>query len=508
MLGNNEEAMKSLEKAASIEPNNSAAWVAKSSLYNYLGQVDNAADDIEKSLSLEPNNAQIQKTAIALFLRSRNPDRVRRANELLDNGLQADPLDGELRMLKARILLAKQTAPAIEQAKNIIQSVTKDQPEVVDAWVLLADITLRQGNTSEALDIIVRGLARKPNSRALLMLKARAEMERTPTLAIATLTTLREIDPNNVGAAIFLSSAYGAVGQPQKAVSILETQLSGCKINADVKTIRIALAAALYKNGDTAKSQEMFDVLYQSSPDDPNILFGEVRLLKDNKLWSQIAAKAKSWNESHKNDRVTQIAIAGQLAGSNDSEAKKVAEDMLQKALADNPENVEAMSVLGVLMHTDGRFAEAQSLYQRILKVQPDNLVILNNAAWILCEEQGKYQQALELSQQGLKIAPDYVDLIDTRGVAYYRLGEFDKAVQDFKKCIELYPARVPAAAASRFHLGRAMVKLGQKEETLAILKKAIELNSDSAGLSPKDMAEARQLVEKLSQSAVQPVAK
>jgi tetratricopeptide (TPR) repeat protein len=242
-------------------------------------------------------------------------------------------------------------------------------------------------------------------------------------------------------------------------------------------------------------------------------LFGEVRLLKDNKLWSQIAAKAKSWNESHKNDRGTQIAIAGQLAGSNDSEAKKVAEDILQKVLADNPENVEAMSVLGVLMHTDGRFAEAQSLYQRILKIQPDNLVILNNAAWILCEEQGKHQQALELSQQGLKIAPDYVDLIDTRGVAYYRLGEFDKAVQDFKKCIELYPSRAPAAAASRFHLARALIKLGQKEEALAILKKAVELNADSAGLSPKDMAEARQLVEKLSQpaasvSAVQPSAK
>ena len=63
---------------------------------------------------------------------------------------------------------------------------------------------------------------------------------------------------------------------------------------------------------------------------------------------------------------------------------------------------------------------------------------MVNNLAWIMCEHEGQYEEALELAQQGLKVSPEYADLIDTRGVIYYRSGEYQKAVEDF---IESDPA-------------------------------------------------------------------
>jgi tetratricopeptide (TPR) repeat protein len=120
-----------------------------------------------------------------------------------------------------------------------------------------------------------------------------------------------------------------------------------------------------------------------------------------------------------------------------------------------------------------------------------------------MCEEQGKHQEALELAQNGLEKTPDYIDLIDTRGVIYYRLGESDKAVQDFTRCIELYPLEAPSAAASHYHLGRALAGLGQKDKAAENFKKALELNDRIGGLSDADVADVHRLLKNLQGQGV-----
>ncbi|MHC4687560.1 MAG: tetratricopeptide repeat protein, partial [Planctomycetota bacterium] len=117
-------------------------------------------------------------------------------------------------------------------------------------------------------------------------------------------------------------------------------------------------------------------------------------------------------------------------------------------------------------------------------------------------EEQGEYQQALELAQRGLKIAPNYIDLIDTRGVTYYRLGEFNKAIQDFTACVEFYPEEVPSAVASRFHLARAFAGLGQRGKAIEHLNQALDLEKRIGGLLTTDLAEAQRLLERLQKGS------
>jgi tetratricopeptide (TPR) repeat protein len=153
-------------------------------------------------------------------------------------------------------------------------------------------------------------------------------------------------------------------------------------------------------------------------------------------------------------------------------------------------------------LQISGRDEESAALYQRVLEIEPDNVIAINNLAWIMCEVQGKPQQALELAQRGLEIAPNYYDLIDTRGVIYYRLGEFDKAVHDFNKCIELYPGVTSASIGTRFYLARALVKLGQKDKAIQYLNEALKLNSKTGGLSKTDLSEAQRLFSQLKEGS------
>ncbi|GAJ19491.1 unnamed protein product, partial [marine sediment metagenome] len=109
--------------------------------------------------------------------------------------------------------------------EQILRKMTENQPEISRPWVLLGEILLRQGQAGRAMDAALRGLAHKPNDRTLLLLKARAEAVRSPILAIPTLKVLREVNPNNTDATLYLANVYIEVGEPEKAVNLLKSQL-------------------------------------------------------------------------------------------------------------------------------------------------------------------------------------------------------------------------------------------------------------------------------------------
>ncbi len=499
-LGQADKAIENFEHAAAIEPANIGVWMARSDFYLSVGRADKAIADVRQALLLASDNVQIQKRAISLFLVSGNPDTVREGKTILDEALKSNPEDSELQLLKARLLFDEGTAPALEDAARILQKMTEDHPDINQAWVLLAEILLRQGQHGKAMDTAFRGLVHKPNDRTLLLMKARAEAVRSPLLAIPTLKMLLELDPNDVDAIVFLASTYTAVDEPGKAVSLLKTQLVSQSGTPNERRINIALAVALYKNGNKADAQKEFDALLQSEPNDPAPLLAQAQLLKDDKLWSRLNQMVIDWYQKHPKDNRTPIAIANDLRAVEDSQANKTAEDILQMILKNDPDCTEAISVLAVLLGMTSRSAESAILYQRLLTLQPDNLIAINNLTWVMCEEQGKFKQALELAQRGLKIAPNYIDLIDTRGVVYYRLGELEKAIQDFTKCIRLYPSTARAAAASRFHLARAYAEFGQRAEAIKHLNQALDLNNRIGGLSTAELAEAQHLLEQLQE--------
>jgi len=501
-LKQTDKAIEDFEHAAAIGPNNIEVWIARSVFYNSIGRPDKAFADIQQALSLDPSNIRIQKQAVSLFLASGDPDKVLQGKTILDEALQSNPDDIDFHLFKVGSLLTEGTAPAIKNAERLLLKMTEDQPEISKPWVLLGEILLRQGQAGRAMDAALRGLAHKPEDRTLLLLKARAEAARSPILAIPTLKVLREVDLDNTDATLYLANVYIEVDEPEKAVNLLKSQLASRIGTAEERRIKIALAVALHKNGDKADAQKEFDSLFQSEPNDLSLLLAQVLLLKDDQSWDQLSRKVAEWYQKHPEDSRTLIDIARNLATSGGSEAGETAEDIFGMILKNEPDSTEAITGLAILLYTVGHPDEAVLLYQKVLQLEPDNLIVINNLAWIMCEEQNKFRQALELAQRGLKIAPDFIDLIDTRGVVYYRLGEFNKAVEDFTTCIKLYPTETPASVASRFHLARAFAGLGQGDKAVEYLNQVLELDGRIGGLLTADLAEAQRLLKQLREGS------
>jgi len=497
-IGNTEKALADFETAIKRDPNNVQPLVARSELYRSQGQLHKAIDDIRRALSIDPNNVAIQKRAITLLLSSQAPKHLREALSLLDKALQANPKDSELLIAKSQLLLAEATAPSLKQASQILENLTESNPRLRDAWVLQGELALARNEPGKAIDIALRGLVHLPQDKELLKLKAKAEKFRSPIIATSTLRQLYELDPNDAETALELANTYIAAEQPQRAVGILKKVLDRVTGPAQRKC-KIALALALHLAGQKQQSQQYLNELLQESPDDPILLAAQIRLLTRDKKWTEIKQKTLQWYQEHPQDTSTPVNIARELAALGSKESTETAEQILRAVLETTPQNPEALRALAILLQATNRPNQAVPFYRKLLSVQPNDVVAMNNLAWILCENQQRYKEALKLTEKAIQQAPTYVDLIDTRGVAYYRLGQYDKAVEQFKRCLELYPAGSPALAGCHFHLGRTLAALQKTDEAVKHLQIALQLAAASPVFSDTDKAEAQQLLRKLA---------
>ena len=498
-LNQSENCLNDLDSGISVEPDNAQAWMARSDFYSVEGQKEKAIDDIKKAISLDSENVQIQKRAIALLLTSNQSNMISEGKKIVEQALKKNPNDAELQLYKANLLLTEGTLPAINNARQILEKITKENPEYSKAWLLRGEIMMKLEQPGAAMDYASSGLAYNPNDEELLFLKARAEAVKSPVLAVPTLKMLCDLNPNNIEAVSFLANIYIAANEPAKAVSLLQNILTKCN-QSNKRAYNTSLAAALYKSGSREEAMKKLDSLMEEASGDQSPLVAKLYLLRDDNLWSELQTKALDWYQGHPDSTRTLLVVARNLMSDESADAKKVAEEILRAVVKNNPKDTESLYSLALLLSMTGRSEEAADLYRKLLEIQPDNVIAINNLAWILCENQGQPQQALELAQKGLKQAPDYIDLIDTRGMIYFRMGQFQKAVQDFSKCIELYPELSPQSVASRFHIAKAYAGLKENNKAIGYLKDVLDSKAQTGGLTSKEIAEAQSLLKQLQE--------
>jgi len=499
-LGDIARAKEDMGKALAIAPQKVEVLLQKNSLHRSVNEIDQAIDAIQKALELEPDNFQVNKQAIATYQASKREDLIKQSKNLLEKTIALKPNDIELQLYEVRMLLLK--APRFsDQVVDKLKKITSEHPRVEQPWIILATIYLSESDFGKTMDLTLRGLSYLPRSKSLMLIKARTEALRSPVLAIPTLKQLLEQNPEDPEIILYLANTYIAADQPQRAVELLQDHLSLCDSESSIETCNIAItyAVAIYKTGDRTLAEQKFQSLFDSVPDNPSVLLGYAKVLIEDQKFKTVEEVSVNWYNKHPNDNDVIIKIAENLANGESYTAKESAETLLRIVLKKDQQSVKAMLTLGVLMQTTSRPKSAAQIYEEILSIEPENVVVLNNLAWILCEEHHKYQQALELAKLGIKKTPQYSDLIDTKGMAHYRLGQYENAINDFKRCIKLYPKNSPAQVASYFHLARVLFDAGQNRQALENLEKAIESNAQYGGLSAADLTEAHQIKAKLS---------
>ena len=171
------------------------------------------------------------------------------------------------------------------------------------------------------------------------------------------------------------------------------------------------------------------------------------------------------------------------------------ARQILTRILQTNSSNEEAYVWMGVLEERAGNFDAAISDYRKVLAINSNDAMALNNLAFLLAEH-GQAQQldeALKLAQQVRSLVPKSGNIDDTMGWVYYKKGIYPSAVQQLEDAVSQDKEAKAPSALHHYHLAMAYLMAGKHRQGNEELEEARRLNPN--------LPEAKQAMTLLAQT-------
>ncbi len=118
----------------------------------------------------------------------------------------------------------------------------------------------------------------------------------------------------------------------------------------------------------------------------------------------------------------------------------------------------------------------AISDYESALKIDANSALVANNLAWLYATgstDVRSPEKALPLAKQAVGLQPNDPNSLNTLGVVYYRLGEFDKAIETLEAATKANSDG--ATAFDLFFLAMSWHQLGNEDKSQGYFERALE---------------------------------
>lgn len=153
-----------------------------------------------------------------------------------------------------------------------------------------------------------------------------------------------------------------------------------------------------------------------------------------------------------------------------------------QQASKDNPSEARFYILSGELYEEKHSWDQAKSMYQQALTISPDDPLASNNLAYVLLEQGGNVDVAMGMAQTARRGMPNSPNAADTLGWAYYQKGVYQNAISQFQEALRLNEkVGAPDDPVLHYHLGLAYKKANQISLARQQLEKALKLKPDHA---------------------------
>src|ERR1051326_6507277 len=126
--------------------------------------------------------------------------------------------------------------------------------------------------------------------------------------------------------------------------------------------------------------------------------------------------------------------------------------------------------------HSAGRLAEAEAGYRQVLKLQPDNTNALHLLG-LIAHQTNHNRHAVQLIARAIAIDPGIANFHNTLAEAHRALGQFDAAFAEYQAALALDPNLLDAL----LNLSILFRHLRQPDQAIAAPRRTVEAHPDHA---------------------------
>jgi len=460
-------AIDSLEKKQPAHPNATfAAFMA-----NLRGQIQlnrkesNAArQSFERALASDPVYLPAIANLALMDVADKKPEQARKRFEAV---LAADP-SNKVALLAIAGLRANAGASK-EEVIGLLTNAVRLNPTEAAPRVLLIDAQMRNNDLKSALSTAQESVAALPDSPELRQALASVQLAQGDTSqAITSLNRAVELRPGATDPLLRLAELHLKSKNVDAARQSLERALA---IKPDLLAAQRGLIMIELSAGRPAEARAVARRV-QSVPATRAVgllLAGDIEASQKN--WPAAAAAYRAGLKlSDSSELATKLHVA--LLATSAPDAQKFASDWSTR----HPDNSAFLTHLGGLALDRQDYAGAIDAYTAVLRVEPNNVIALNNLAW--ASYRLNRPGALAYAEKANALQPGQPVLMDTLAMILGAANQLDKALEIEKRVVQLEPDHAPF----RLNLAKLYVKAGQKSFAKGELDRLAKLGDKFSG--------------------------
>jgi len=509
-----EGAIRNFEQALRFMPDDAASMFELSEQYYNAGRIEEAFQMIQQAASLDPENKWYQ---MRLGLFYRNMEQYDDFTALYETLTQKYPDDPDmLGELIDAYLVTEQYDKAVQKMDQLEQLLGPN--DFITEQRL--NVYKHQGNDKKVISELEKLIEQNPENIRYYSLLAQVYADNGKEKeTLKTYEKIKEINPDDPYINISLLEFYEKNGDKEKAFNELLAAIRNKKL--DLTTKSNIYDYWMQKNQSSTNVNEQArqcgEAFIEAHPDNKlgYLILGSYYIITENAIkskplyqkalaidstdfygWQNLIISESRLNENRavRDHAVAALkyypmqpvfywyaGVACAVLEYNDEavnyleKGRRYTSDKLQMA------NFDAF--LGDLYHQQGDEEKAFAAYDRTLRNDPDNALVLNNYAYYLSLRGERLEEALQMAIKANNLVPDNVYYLDTYAWVLYKLGRYKEAEKQMKHCLNL--DKNPSGANLE-HYGDILDKLGKKNEAIEYWKKAKQAGDYSKDLEQK----------------------
>ena len=482
VLQEKSKAVSFLQKAVDKDPNNYYYNMMLGSFYRDLDQKEKAIDIYNKMLGLHSDKTDIYMALAEVY--NDNGD-LEKAIEVLDKLEEVVGVREAITLNKFRLysMLSRK-----EEAFDEIESIIKKNPYNLDYILMLGDLYMQDNQIDKSFEQYKK---------------------------------VEAIDPNYPALVLSMVNYYETSNKPDLALEEIRRALISPMFEIEIKLQLLTRYITMLQSNqtDTKIANPLFETLFEQHPNSAelNLLYGSLLMLQENKTDAmeqfEVYAKAEPTNPAGW-ENMLRIALPDSLdkivwitenALIHIPDAyqfyfylggAKYQQEKFEEALAVYENGLKVMGDENPLVKSDfygqvgdlnyhlGNKRLAYENYEKALKLNPQNLGVLNNYSYYLSLDDELLDKAEQMSSITVKAEPTNVTFLDTYGWVLFRQQAYTMAKIYIENAVK-YSEDDPSAVVLE-HYGDVLYKTGEEEEALVQWKRAKEIGSESATLNKK----------------------